>query len=199
MESVEREFDQAFGVSVDPVGLGKRRKAGGGESVAVGLVASDAVAVALVNFSALIPERFVGGGKMNGRVVVGLVCVCVWLGFFAGEIGFGGFVGVFYPAVDGLFTGFFEDAESVVVVEPRGGDDGFKAHSSVVVAGGAKEKVGVVVKVAQVVAQGARSGGADFVGVGAEQLAEEGGVDLVDALSGPILLKGNVRNWDRAG
>ena len=185
VKSVECEFDEPFGASVDPVGLGKGRKAGGGKSVAVGLVASDAMAVSLVDFGALIPEHFASGRKMNERGVGGLVCVCGRLGAFAGEIGFGGFIGVFHPAVDWFFAGFFEDAESVMVVEPRGGDDGFEANSSVVVLGGVKEKVGVVVKVAQVVSQGSHGGGADFVGVGAEQLAEEGSVDLVDAPSGP--------------
>lgn len=111
---------------------------------------------------------------MNGRGVGGLICVCRRLEFFAGEIGFGGFVGVFHPAVDWFFAGFFKDTKSVVVVEPRGGDDGFESNSSVVVFGGVKEKVGVVVKIAQVVVQGAHGGGANFVGVGAEQVGGGG-------------------------
>lgn len=79
---------------------------------------------------------------------------------------------MFHPTVDGFFAGFFEDAESMRIIKPRSGDDGFKANSSVVVAGSVKKKVGVVGKIAQVVAQGAHSGGSDFVRAGAKQLAE---------------------------
>lgn len=72
VKPVEREFDKPFGVSIHPIGLGKRGKTGGGKPVAVGLMAGDAMAVAPVDFGALIPKRFASGRKMNRRSVGGL-------------------------------------------------------------------------------------------------------------------------------
>jgi hypothetical protein len=103
-ESVEGELDEAFFAALDPFGSAERWEHGGGEALAIGLVAGDAVAFAAVYFMAFLEEGegFAFEGGSGGWDFFGGVA----FDFLAFEVGGGGFEDGLDPVVDGMFGDF---------------------------------------------------------------------------------------------
>ena len=100
-EAVEGEFDEAVFAALGPLGARERGEHRGGEAFAIGLVAGDAVAFAIVDFGSFFEGDEVGGGEIGSGFSAGFGGV--GFDFLNLEVSGGGFEDGFEPFIDGVF------------------------------------------------------------------------------------------------
>ena len=158
-EAVEGEFNEAFFVAIHPLGSGEWREHGGGEALAIGLVAGDAVAFAGVDFVAFLEEQKCFAIERRS----GVRHFLAGFGFddFALKLRGGGFEDRLEPFVDGVFRNFLKDGKALFWFEPGRSDGGLEANAGRFVGGGFGEDGGLVVELG-LVTEDLDGGGADL-------------------------------------